>query len=95
MNYRRKKTMKCKKLLRITECYFSLPDDFNGTLGEALTLLAEYTIQRETINQVQHEEPCDDYDYYDAFINDKENKVNLGFNLCEWSPKEERWIDIE
>nr|DAF71171.1 MAG TPA: hypothetical protein [Caudoviricetes sp.] len=37
--------MVSNKLFYIEECWFNLPDDFNGTCGEALMLLAKYGIK--------------------------------------------------
>lgn len=39
--------MLSKKLLHIEDGWFNLPDDFNGTIGEALMLLAEYKLEQE------------------------------------------------
>ena len=39
--------MLSKKLLSIQECQFSLPDDFDGTLGDALMLLAKKRLEAE------------------------------------------------
>ena len=44
--------MLSKKLLSIYECRFTLPDDFNGTLGEALMLLAKYRLKTEQKNKI-------------------------------------------
>lgn len=35
------------KIFVIKDCDFELPEDFNGTCGEALMLLAEYRLKRE------------------------------------------------
>ena len=60
--------MKTNKLLSIKECYFNLPDNFNGTLGEALSLLAQYRLSQETNHQInQHTIDCD---CYTKLIND-------------------------
>ena len=37
--------MLSKKLLTIKECQFNLPDNFDGTLGDALMLLAKKRLE--------------------------------------------------
>lgn len=44
--------MRSNKLLRIYECYFNLPDNFNGTLGDALMLMANRAKEAEAYNEV-------------------------------------------
>lgn len=51
--------MKSSKLLRIYECYFNLPDNFNGTLGDALMLMANRAKEAEAYDEVKT--------YYDGF----------------------------
>lgn len=52
--------MKSNKLLRIYECYFNLPNDFNGTLSDALMLMANRAKEAEIYNEVNK--------YYDEWI---------------------------
>lgn len=35
------------KVLYIRDCYFKLPEDFNGTCGNALMLLALHRLEKE------------------------------------------------
>jgi hypothetical protein len=35
------------KMLHIENCCFKLPEDFDGTLGEALLMLANYRLEKE------------------------------------------------
>ena len=44
--------MVSNKLFYIKECWFNLPDDFNGTCGEALMLLAKYRLEQENKNKI-------------------------------------------
>ena len=54
--------MKSNKLLSIQECHFNLPDDFNGTLGDALLLLAQHRLQSESDKKINYEnKDCDCY----------------------------------
>lgn len=39
--------MLSNKLLHIEDGWFNLPDDFDGTIGEALMLFAEYKLEQE------------------------------------------------
>ena len=45
--------MKTNKTLHILECFFNLPDNFNGSLGEALTLMANRTLEAEAYNEIK------------------------------------------
>jgi len=54
--------MLSKKLLTIQECQFSLPNDFEGTLGDALMLLAKHRLQSESNQKINiKDEECDCY----------------------------------
>lgn len=56
--------MKSKNLFVIKECYFNLPDDFNGTCGNALMLLAMQRLEQEksgTVNVLSEVEGSDNY----------------------------------
>jgi hypothetical protein len=44
--------MLSSKLLYIKDCNFALPDDFEGSLGDALSLLAEYRLKKEKENKI-------------------------------------------
>ena len=44
--------MVSNKLFYIEECWFNLPDNFNGTCGEALMLLAKYRLEQERKNEL-------------------------------------------
>ena len=47
--------MVSNKLFFIEECWFNLPDDFTGTCGEALMLLAKYRLEQESRNKIRSE----------------------------------------
>ena len=55
--------MQSNKILHIKNCYFNLPDNFNGTLGEALMLMANRLIQAEAYREVRKSECCDLYQH--------------------------------
>ena len=44
--------MKSNKILRVKNLYFNLPDNFNGTLGDAFTLITNRMIEAEAYNEV-------------------------------------------
>lgn len=43
------------KVLHIQDCYFKLPEDFNGTCGNALMLLGLYRIEQEEQQSISNE----------------------------------------
>lgn len=47
--------MVSNKLFYIEECWFNLPDNFNGTCGDALMLLAKYRLEQESKNKIGSE----------------------------------------
>lgn len=81
--------MLTKKLLSIGECQFSLPDDFEGTLGDALLLLANYRLESEktkSINRVDMDAPC-----YDELRNENDIKCAIKYSLSRVSEDGTRW----
>lgn len=40
------------KVLYVKDCYFRLPEDFNGTCGDALMLLALRRLEQEKENKI-------------------------------------------
>ena len=71
-----------KKLLDISECKFALPDSFNGTLGEALMLLAQYRLDKEKKGQTFFKEKLD---CYDALVNDDSIKSAIRYTIWQLS----------
>lgn len=74
--------MVSNKLFYIEECWFNLPDDFNGTCGEALMLLAKYRLKQESENKIGSESELlkkDDgsEDLYTSFISSDDRKATL------------------
>ena len=80
-----------KKLLKIEECYFNLPNDFNGTLGEALTLLAKYRLEKEKENKVTDNANDDEFDCYSALMSNDNAKCTIEYALCKLSDDETQW----
>lgn len=81
--------MKSNKLLSIQECHFNLPDDFNGTLGDALLLLAQHRLQSESDKKVNSEnENCN---CYTRLMNDNDVKCSIKYALCKLSDDKTKW----
>ena len=81
--------MLTKKLLSIRECQFSLPDDFEGTLGDALLLLANYRLQVEkskSINKENIDVPC-----YDNLRDKTDIKCAIKYSLSRVSEDGMKW----
>ena len=45
--------MKTNRMLNIRRLHFNLPNDFSGTLGQALYLLANYALHKESYDEIQ------------------------------------------
>lgn len=73
--------MKSNKMLYVTEAYINLPEDFEGTLGEALSIWANYTLEQEAKDKVQ---PCDeDGATLEALENDDAARASVSYELAE------------
>ena len=72
--------MKSNKILHIKECFFELPDDFNGSLGDALLLMANRAIQAEVYKEVSNKIV---YDMRDYFINKRKGKAAISYEIIE------------
>jgi len=74
--------MRTNRTLYIEECYFNLPNDFDGTLGEALALLANRALEAEMYDEI-----CDYYgDYYgmhDHLKNNNKAKCSISWRIIE------------
>ena len=44
-----------KKILRITDLVFTLPDNFEGNISDAIKAIADYTSNRHKMMQVQED----------------------------------------
>ncbi len=81
--------MVSKKLLSIKECYFNLPDDFEGTLGDALMLLAKKRLESESKDKINKED--DSADCYAKLITDEDIKCSIKYSLCKLSDDGTKW----
>lgn len=66
--------------LHIKECYFELPDNFNGSLGDALMLMANRAIQAEAYKEVYKSNVCDLKDY---FVNERKGKAVIAYEFID------------
>lgn len=74
--------MVSNKLFYIEEGWFNLPDDFNGTCGDALMLLATYRLEQENKNKIGSESELlkkDDgsEDLYTTLVSSDNRKATL------------------
>lgn len=51
--------MKSNRVLHVKSLYFNLPDNFDGTLGDAFTLITNRMIEAEAYNEVRELELLD------------------------------------
>lgn len=83
-----------KKLLKIDKCYYNLPDNFNGTLGEALLLLANYRLEKERKNKISDNTDVDDWDSYTKLMENDEAKCTVEYALCKLSDDKTKWENL-
>ena len=81
--------MLSKKLLTIQECQFSLPDDFEGTLGDALMLLAKHRLQSESNHKINRKN--NDTDCYIELRKDNDIRCSIKYALCKLSEDGTKW----
>lgn len=81
--------MLTKKLLSIGECQFSLPDDFEGTLGDALLLLANHRLQAEKNKRINKEDI--DMSCYDKLRDKTDIKCAIKYSLSRVSEDGTQW----
>lgn len=89
--------MVSKKLLTIYECQFNLPDNFDGTLGDALMLLAKRRLEAESknkVNKVDVNKVDNDFDCYTTLVNNEDIKCSIKYALCKLSEDGTKWESI-
>lgn len=82
--------MKSRKIMRIDDCILNLPDDFEGTILDALKLLVQYREEAEYSNLInRHENEIDNYD----ILWDNDNiRVAITYGFAELNEDETDWI---
>ena len=91
--------MVSNKLFYIEECWFNLPDNFNGTCGEALMLLAKYRLEQERKNKIGSKNELlkkDDgsEDLYTSLVSNDDRKAALSHAIFELAEKSNTYINV-
>ena len=81
--------MLSNKLFVIKEGYFNLPDDFEGTCGEALVLMSKYRLEQEAKEKINRDDDVDDK--YKYFISNENIKCSLSYGLCKLNEDKTEW----
>ena len=76
-------------MLKIEELFFFLPDDFDGTYGDALTLLAKYQKERESEKATSNGTG----NAWNDLMNDERARHASAFVIAEKTPL--GWIDLK
>lgn len=84
--------MLSNRLLTIKECEFSLPNDFNGTLGDALLLLAKYRLEAEKTNKINQKDV--NISCYDSLCMDDNIQCSIKYVLSKLSEDGSKWEDL-
>ena len=91
--------MVSKKLFYIKECWFNLPDNFNGTCGEALMLLTKYRLEQENKNKIGAENELlkkDDgsEDLYTTLVSKNDRKATLAHAFLKLDEETNTYINV-
>lgn len=91
--------MVSKKLFYIKEGWFNLPDNFNGTCGEALMLLAKYRLEQENKNKIGAENELlkkDDgsEDLYTTLVSKDDKKATLAHAFLKLDEEANTYINV-
>ncbi len=80
--------MKSKKIMHIQDCFINLPDDFEGTLLDALKLLVKFREEAEIKNNVnRHEDDNLTYLWTNENI-----KATMSYGFAELDDSGTDWI---
>ena len=67
------------KVLYLQECYFRLPENFNGTCGEALMLLAKRRLEQEKNKAILNE--SDNDNRIKDFWNNTDARCTMSYSI--------------
>ena len=82
--------MKSKKIMQITDCNLNLPDNFEGSLLDALKLLVQYREEAESKNNVnKHSE---EENGFDLLWNNDNIKCLISYGFSELNEDGTDWI---
>ena len=70
--------MKSNKILHVKNLYFNLPDNFNGTLGDAFTLITNRMIEAETYNEIKEPKVIDPLNH---LLNSDKSKCVIAYEI--------------
>ena len=84
--------MLSNRLLTIQECQFSLPNDFNGTLGDALMLLAKCRLKSEENNKINLKDV--NISCYDSLCMDNNISCSIKYALSKLSEDGSKWENL-
>lgn len=78
--------MKTNKILHIYECHFNLPNDFNGTLGEALMLMANRALAAEAYDEFSFVGRYEDIDIdmREHLLNNENAKCSIAYEIEDY-----------
>ena len=89
------------KVLVIQDTYFELPNDFSGTLADALRLMADYTESKKDFYFTEVAEKDDDTSPYDEVMNyiddiliKKGSRVNLTYGMLDIDTINEKYVTM-
>lgn len=80
------------KIFYIREAWFNLPDDFEGTGGEALMLLAKYYLEAEKEHKVK--EPEEDTDNFTTLMNSDNQKGIIEYGFGKLNKEKNKYVDF-
>lgn len=80
--------MQSNKVLAISDCWFNLPDDFDGGLEDALNLLAKHLLDSTRNYKVYQDNIKDRYQH---LMDGESIKVTMLSSICEWSDEDNEW----
>lgn len=87
------------KLFYIEEGWFNLPDDFNGTCGKALMLLAKYRLEQENKNKIDSENKLlkkkdGSNDLFSSLVSSDNRKATLGYALLKLDEETNTYVSV-
>lgn len=79
------------KIFHIHDAWFNLPDDFNGTCGEALMLLAKYRLEIEKQHSVTKQD--DDTDNFVTLMSNNKQKGVITYSFGRLDKEENKYVN--
>lgn len=79
------------KIFHIHDAWFNLPDNFNGTCGEALMLLAKYRLEIEKTTQLANQD--NDIDNFTLLMSNDNKKCAITYSFGMLDKEENKYVD--